>query len=339
MTNRIYISFIVLLMVCFQVSESQGQGMHFSQYYNAPMLLNPANTALTSDADYRLGVNYRSQWASIPVPFNTFSGFADFQLLRNRNLTNWMGMGVAMFSDKAGDGQLALNRYEGFLAYHVQTGNFSMFSVGLSAGWVQRSVDFSKLTFDRQWDGFTFDPSMSSDETGFNAKAEYLDVGAGINYAYYPNEFTYIKFGVGVSHVNQPKESFYNQSNTVKMRPTANVDAILVLGETFTINPSVYYTRQGSAQELVYGMQAKAFLSEDNIGNPTNLLFGIYHRYGDAIVPVLGFEWAGVRFLTSYDFTMSSLSSDVRSNGAIEFSLVYQGRYSGDRDKMNCPRF
>lgn len=326
-------------MACFHVVESSGQGMHFSQYYNAPMLLNPANTALTSDADYRLGVNYRSQWASVPVPFNTFSGFADFQLLRNRNLTNWMGMGVAMFSDKAGDGQLALNRYEGFLAYHVQTGNFSMFSVGLSGGWVQRSVDFSKLTFDRQWDGFTFDPSMSSDETGFNAKAEYLDIGAGVNYAYYPNEYTYIKLGVGVSHINQPKESFYNQSNTVKMRPTANLDVIYMPGESFTINPSVYYTRQGSAQELVYGVQAKAFLSEDNIGNPTNLLFGIYHRYGDAIVPALGFEWAGVRFLTSYDFTMSTLSSDVRSNGAIEFSLIYQGRYSGDRDKMNCPRF
>lgn len=89
----------------------------------------------------------------------------------------------------------------------------------------------------------------------------------------------------------------------------------------------------------MYGIQAMAFVSEDNLGNPTNVVFGAYHRWNDAIVPVLGFEWAGLKFTTSYDFTMSNLSSELRSNGALEFSLIYQGRYTGDRDKMNCPRF
>lgn len=316
-----------------------GQGMHFSQYYNAPMLLNPANTALMSDADFRLGANYRTQWASIPVPFNTFSGFADFQVLRNRNLTNWLGLGVAMFNDKAGDGQLSLGRYEGFVAYHIQTGDYSMFSVGLSGAYVQRSVDFSKLTFDRQWDGFKFDGSAPNGETGWKGATSFIDVGAGINYAYYPNEFTYIKLGIGVSHINQPTESFYGIGNQVQMRPTANMDAIFVTQTMFTLNPSVYYTRQGSAQEIVYGLQAKAFISEDNSGNPTNVIFGAYHRYGDAIIPVLGFQWAGVKFITSYDFTLSGLSDHVNYNGALELSLIYEGMYTGDRDKMNCPRF
>jgi len=43
--------------------------------------------------------------------------------------------------------------------------------------------------------------------------------------------------------------------------------------------------------------------------------------------------------VTSYDFTLSDLSNDVKYNGALEFALIYEGRYSGDRDKMNCPRF
>lgn len=338
--NRCCIYMLIpMLAFLLQHHETYGQGMHFSQYYNSPMLLNPANTALTSDADYRLGANYRSQWASLPVPFNTVSAFGDFQILRNRNLTNWMGMGLAMFSDKAGDGQLALNRYEGFLAYHVQTGNFSMISVGGSCAFVQRSVDYGKLTFDRQWDGFKFDPSMSSEETGYTDKTDFIDVAAGVNYAYYPNENTYIKFGVGLAHVNTPKESFYNQNTTIAMRPTANIDAILVTSETFTINPSLYYTRQGTAQELMYGVQIKAYMSEDAIGNPTNIIVGAYHRYGDAIIGVLGFQWAGAKFITSYDFTMSSLSPNIKSSGAIEFSLIYEGSYHGDRDKMNCPRF
>lgn len=338
--QRLYTYCAIMLAALLSAQhDTVAQGMHFSQYYNAPMLLNPANTALMSDADFRLGVNYRTQWAGLPVPFNTFSGFADFQALRNRNLTNWLGLGLAMFNDKAGDGQLSLGRYEGFVAYHIQTGNFSMFSVGLSGAFVQRSVDFSKLTFDRQWDGFKFDGTAPNGETGWKGETSFIDVGAGVNYAYYPNEFTYIKLGVGLSHVNQPRESFYQMDNKVQMRPTANLDAIFVTASMFTLNPSVYYTRQGSAQEITYGLQAKAFISEDNSGNPTNVIFGVYHRYGDAVIPMLGFQWAGVKFVSSYDITMSGLSEHVKYNGALELSLIYEGMYCGDRDKMNCPRF
>lgn len=336
---KIFCGLMSLVALLLTNDKAKAQGMHFSQYYNAPMLLNPANTALMSDADYRIGTNYRTQWASIPVPFNTFSAFADFQLLRNHNLTNWLGLGLAMFNDKAGDGQLSLGRYEGFVAYHIQTGNFSMFSVGGSCAFVQRSVDFTKLTFDRQWDGFTFDPSLANGETGYNAQTDFIDVSAGINYAYYPNENTYIKLGVGAAHINQPKESFYGQDNSIQIRPTANLDAIFITSETFTINPSVYYTRQGTAQELMYGLKAKAYITEDNYGNPTNVLFGVYHRYNEAVVPVLGFEWVGLRFLASYDFTLSSLSSDTNYSGAMEFALIYEGVYNRHRDKMNCPRF
>ncbi len=99
------------------------QGMHFSQYFNAPLLLNPANTALSPEADYRVGVNYRQQWAAVPVPYNTFAVYGDLQVLRNRNETNWLGLGAAVWNDVAGQGQLTLTRAEAFLAYHIQMGD------------------------------------------------------------------------------------------------------------------------------------------------------------------------------------------------------------------------
>ena len=333
----IVLAFIVALFGL--TNNAHAQGLHFSQYFNAPMLMNPANTALMSSNDFRLGINYRNQWASVPVPFNTFSGFADFQLLKNQNLTNWMGIGAAMFTDKAGDGQLTLNRYQGFIAYHIQTGNFSMVSAGFSVGYAQRTVDFNRLTFDAQWDGFKFDPSANNAENGTVNQTKFYDVSAGVNYAYYPNDDVYVKLGIGLAHINQPKESFYSFDNKVQMRPTINLDALFITSSSFTLNPSVYYTRQGSAQELMYGLQIKAFLSEDNLGNPTNVLTGVYHRWSDAVVPMLGFEWAGVKFIASYDITMSDLGPAVRSQGAFELAIMYQGLYSGYRDKMNCPRF
>ena len=73
---------IVLFSCCFTTSLF-GQGLHFSQYYNAPMLINPANTGLIEDYDWRAGVNYRNQGATIPIPYNTSSVFADAALLND----------------------------------------------------------------------------------------------------------------------------------------------------------------------------------------------------------------------------------------------------------------
>src|SRR5271156_1590388 len=107
----------ILFALCLLISgEAWGQSMHFSQYYNAPLLLNPANTALMPDEDYRAGLNYRNQWAVVPVPYNTFSAFADFKVggnKNNENHNNWLGIGLAFFNDNAGDGNLALNEIQG----------------------------------------------------------------------------------------------------------------------------------------------------------------------------------------------------------------------------------
>src|SRR5690606_15993277 len=146
----------LLSIICGFSIESFAQGMHFSQYYNAPLLLNPANAGLMPDNDYRVGVNYRKQWASIPVPYQTIAAFADFQAMRTKNETNWLGAGLSFWNDKVGDGGLSLTRLEATLAYHIQLGDYSMVSVGAAGAYAQRSVDFNKFTFDNQWDGFVF---------------------------------------------------------------------------------------------------------------------------------------------------------------------------------------
>lgn len=39
------------------------QDLHFSQFFNAPLLTNPANTGFIPEGDYRIGFNIRNQWA------------------------------------------------------------------------------------------------------------------------------------------------------------------------------------------------------------------------------------------------------------------------------------
>jgi len=324
--------------------RSTAQDLHFSQYYHSPMLLNPANTGLVPDRDYRVGANYRSQWAAVPVPYQTFSAYGDFQLFRDRaDGRSWLALGAAMFNDRVGDGELSLVRTEAFAAYHVTLGETSMLSVGLSAGYSQRSINFGLLTFDTQWDGFAFNPGMASGETGNVVKTSYADAGAGINYAVFPNENVYIKIGVGAAHINQPRETFYEQENRIGIRPTANVDVLFRGGESFILNPSVYYTRQRNVQEITFGTLAFiAVTGEDRQGARSHLVLGGFHRLNDAIIAAVGYEWSGFRALVSYDYNTSTLATQVKGNGAYELGVRYQGLYARDRPQRptyGCPRF
>lgn len=348
--KKLTLSYIAsgIVAICLNMApgRSTAQGIHFSQYYNAPMLLNPANTSLMSDKDFRLGANYRSQWAGI-VPYNTFSAYGDFQLARNDDYSNWLGIGGALFNDKAGDGELALTRVEGCLAYHITLSETSMFSGGISVGYSQRSLNFDKLTYGLQWDGFKFDPAKLNGEKAGLVKTNFIDVGAGLNYAFFPNETMYFKVGAGVAHVNQPVETFYSNAssgttadNKLGMRPTLNLDALVRMNEAFTINPSLYFTYQKQSYQLVAGSLGMFYLGGQK-ERPTQLILGAYHRLAESVIAVAGMEWSGTKLMFSYDYTVSSLSAENKGNGAFELALIYQGMYGqmGSRRTLNCPRF
>ncbi len=334
---------VLLLYAAFGIRHSAfAQGIHFSQYFNSPLLSNPANTGLMPDADYRVGAAYRSQWGAVPVPYHTFNFFGDFQAMRSRNETNWLGAGLAAYSDKAGDGELAMNRYEGFVAYHVQLGEKSLISAGGSVAYVQRSIDFSKFTWDAQWDGFAFDTRKTTNEKDMLSKTTYVDVSTGINYSYSPNEFIYIKISAAATHINQPKETFLGSENTIGIRPIGNIDITARVGDYLIINPSVLYTQQKSASELLYG-SLFIIKAGQGTGTTNNILLGAYHRMNDAVVIAFGYEWKGLRVMTSYDYTISNLGQYINHNGAAEIGLVWQGMYHDDgaarRRAFMCPRF
>ena len=324
-----------------------GQSMHFSQYYNAPMLLNPANTALMPDNDFRVGLNYRNQWAAVPVPYNTFSAFGDLKVGGNKDQghNNWLGLGFAFFNDKAGDGDLSLTQLQASMAYHLQLNEFTMISAGLSGAYIQRSVNFDNLTFYAQCDGLAFNTNLPTNEKVGVLKDNYYTVGAGLNFAWFPNESVYAKLGAGVNNINEPVETFYKDSkNVILYRPTVNLDVLMKMSDVVIVNPSVYYTSQGGASELVAGTLFRTILSDPHQLNPltTQLILGAYYRLGDAVIGAAGIQVGNIQFMASYDFTVSSLAPYNASYGALEFSLIYQGKYyknQGMKHTYSCPRF
>jgi len=320
------------------------QDLHFSQFMNSPLTTNPANTGFIPEADYRIGVHYRSQWTSIPVPYKTSSVFGDFQLLRNQLQNGWLGAGFVVLNDVAGRGNLRSNKVYGSLAYHQMLGLSSLLSAGVNAGYVSKRIDVTKFTFDNQWNGKFFDAALNNGELQFaSGNTEYIDLQVGMNYAYFPNEEAYVNAGFSVHHLNQARETFFrNGTNQIARRYIGFLNGSFKVNDDWILNPNTYFSSQARATELVVGMNAAYNVS----GNGSFVFIaGGYLRWRDAAIAMIGFEKNNIRFTFTYDATTSSLSRYNASQGAYEFSLLHQGYYQqGFADKnlkrqSLCPRF
>lgn len=322
---------------------SKAQDLHFSQFFNSPLTTNPANTGFLPESDYRLGAHYRSQWASIPVPYRTMSIFGDAQVFRDRFETGWVGLGGVILQDKAGSGNLSSTKVYGSAAYHQMLGNTGLLSAGFNLGWVNKRVDITKFTFDNQWNGQFFDIAAPSGEAFAASSINYLDVQLGLNYAYFPTDNIYIHAGFSMHHLNRPRESFFNEragyDNRISPRYIAFADAMIKINNQWILSPGGFFTTQAKAMQVSVGMHANYNLSGDG---DQQLIAGIYVRGRDAAIPMIGYQWKNIRFMFSYDATTSDFRDYTNVYGATEYALIYNGFYStfsGDRRQTLCPSF
>jgi hypothetical protein len=122
------------------------------------------------------------------------------------------------------------------------------------------------------------------------------------------------------------------------MRFTGFLNGSFKVDEQWIINPNIYFSEQAKAYEIVGGLNAHY-----NVGGEgeSELIGGLYYRYNDAIIPMLGLVYKDYTFTFTYDATMSSLRAYNNGRGAFEFSLTKNGFFSaGHTDRQSlCPNF
>lgn len=324
-----YILYLFMVLGSLCATDIQAQDLHFSQFFNSPLTTNPANTGFLPEYDYRLGANYRQQWLSIPAQFKTMSIYGDAQAFRDRFESGWVGLGGVILRDVAGSGNLTSTKVYGSAAYHQMLGSTGLLSVGFNIGWANKRVDVTKFTYDNQWNGKYFDAGAPSGENFAATSINYLDVQVGLNYAYFPTDNIYLHAGASVHHVNSPRETFFSNTpgydNTIPKRYIGFADAVIKVNDRVIVSPGAYYTTQAKSSEFTLGMHGNYNLSGDG---ELQVIGGVYYRSGDAVIPMLGFQWKSVRITFTYDATTSSLKNYNNMRGASEFALLYQGFYN-----------
>ncbi len=334
--NIRFLKLLFIPAVIVVTMQIKAQDPHYSQFSNTPLLMNPA---LTSDlkCDIRALTNYRSQWKSISVPYNTFTFSYDMGIRRDVARSGFLGAGIVFTNDKAGDTELSLNQVNLSLAYHLRTSMYNTFSVGILGGYAQRTIKPDKFQWDSQFNGTAFDPNLPSNEpSDLSTLSSYADFGAGISWNYcesekfiYANNQVIADAGIAVFHVNRPDLSFYTSSvDRLPMKVVIHASSrIGVINKQNALVPVLLYMQQGPLKNINAGLFIRNILKNASIytGNIKGAAFsfGSMYRVGDAVIPQIQFEYANFALGLSYDVNVSGLTRCTYGRGGFEISLRF----------------
>lgn len=341
--KKIYAA-LFLLWMSLGAAKLSAQDIHFSQYFHNPVLVNPAFTG-NHNGVFRVNLNYRNQWVQIPTvgassPYVTYSGSFDARLMPDRLGNDKFGIGVTIFSDRAGDGALTTQSAMFSIAYHKATDRYGKhhLTLGLQAGIVNKRIDLTKLLFEEQLVDFGFDPNAFNGENNFDGGSMlYADVNVGALWQSAPSEYFQYYLAFALHHVATPGESFLQDaSNELDHRYVAQAGADIKLGRYASLSPTFLYMTQANAQQWNIGTAFNYDVNEDFYW-----FAGVWTRIKDAVIVGTGFDYKSLKLGITYDINISEFRGATNTVGAIELGAVYIFRNQNQRFyyEKYCPRF
>jgi type IX secretion system PorP/SprF family membrane protein len=321
------------------------QDLHFSQFFETPLLQNPALAGIFT-GDYRIQGVYRDQWNSFTNGYRTGSFNGEYKLPVGRT-DDFLTLGLQVLYDKAGTAGLTSTQVYPVINYNKSLSNTHpmYLSLGFMGGYVEKRIDQSKITTNSQFDGAAFNPSLPNGETFPSPDIHYWDgsVGMSFNSSFGQNQQHTMYFGVAYHHLNRPMNSFY-QNTAVELQPKWVVSG----GAKFNIDERSEFTvqgmfsSQGIARETIGGVMYGYKLGEFTDDPKYVLGIGAYVRWADAFIPVIKLDMLPLSMAISYDVNISTLSTVSQGQGGFELSISYTGfldRENSAKNKMLCPRF
>jgi type IX secretion system PorP/SprF family membrane protein len=339
--KKLLLSSICLLLATLSV---QAQDIHFSQFYENAILRNPGLTGIFS-GDFKAGVNYRTQWGNISVPFNTVYATAETRIAVNSEVGDYVSFGAAFSYDKAGS--IDFNSMQIYPAVNynksMEDDHNSYLSLGFAAGYIQRSVDINKMTFSSQYVNGNYSSSNPSGENITVTSLNNFDLGAGISFnsSMGPNNAINYYIGASAFHVLQPKQAFADINgfarNTMKWQGNLGFKANFTRQYSLTVH--VNYSNQKPYQEWIGG----GFLGWHSVAEQAksfSLYAGLFYRLNDAYIPTLKVDYRTYSIAVSYDINTSSLKPATNGAGGYEVSLFARGILKKDKpNAQKCPHF
>jgi len=335
---------------------THAQDQQFSQFFAAPLTLNPALSG-AFNGQYRVGLVYRNQWQNqLESPMVSYAAAADFRFgleSRGKKSQDGLGAGLLFYADRFGNTGFSTNQVAVSAAFHKSLSDFNdqYLTLGAQIGIAQRNVNFENIFFQDQFngtDGYDNPTAEPFPENNFT----YSDFGVGLNYTWIPQSGAGLFAGAAIHHIMEPQVSFFtnaenpedNNDNKLHRKITAYLAGQLPLSSLVQFHPRALIHIQGPHRMVNAGSNIRLVINEFagtaiHLGGWARVVKGTQAPFVmDAVVAMAGFEFNNILLGLSYDIGVSSLDvgNPTRRN-VFEVSVAYLGNY--DYSTVYCPSF
>jgi len=251
------------------------------------------------------------------------------------------GLGLLVTLDGSVTGNLNTTTAHGSYAYSIDINRKYSARFGAQAGYVQRSVDFSKLVFSDQ-----INSGGPTVENTLLPTVQYLDFAVG-GILFSQNFYV----GLSANHINSPRDAFLGDI-TSRVQPKVSFQTGFTIPTVRTnrkvlqsFSGALLYKKQGRADQLDLGVYYKLL----------GLIFGTWYRglpfstdyripspNTDALIFMVGIYTQTFKFGYSYDITLSDLYGNTRGSHEISLQLEYPFKRKGKKPRYKlvpCPEF
>ncbi|MEO6917328.1 MAG: PorP/SprF family type IX secretion system membrane protein [Chitinophagaceae bacterium] len=325
-------------------ANTDAQDIHFSQFFEAPLLRNPSLAGIFT-GDIRVQAVYRDQWNSFTNAYRSGSFNVEYKKPVGKS-DDFITAGLQILYDKAGTAGLTSTYLLPAVNYHksLSSQKVMYLSVGFMGGIIQKSIDRSKITTNSQYDGTAYNPSLADGESFLNAKYTVPDgsVGTSFNSTFGEEERHSYYFGIAYHHINRPRNSFYRSANAA-----LNAKYVFSGGVKYAIDDATSFalqadvSQQGPFSEIIGGAMYSFKIGDPEAPSYT-IHGGAFLRWKDALIPVIKIDYNPVSVAISYDVNVSQLKTASQGRGGVELSISYVGffdRENSSRNRVLCPRF
>jgi type IX secretion system PorP/SprF family membrane protein len=326
---------ILAVFSILSVRSAVSQDMHFSQFTNFSQLYNPALTGQFEQL-LRINVGRREQWNGVVNGYETNGLDGQYKLLSNFN-DNFLGFGLIALQDKAGKSGIKSLNVKASAAFHMLVNEKNMISSGVQFGYEQRSFDLGGLSWDSQWNGVNYDPTLDDRERFVTTNRNYMDVGVGLNWKTRRRKWR-ISTGYALFHARQQITIVARGDDRNQLRHVVNGNFIKKY-RFVEIQYNYLYQRQAGAQEIMFGLDVNYRIGSDskftNRTTSSTIHGGVNVRWSDALHPFIGFDYKKfVGFTFGYDFRFPKIQYLEERPGALEVGIYYSGMPERKRMKI-----
>lgn len=325
------------------------QDFHYSQFYNAPLHLNPALTGIFR-GDVRFMGNYKSQWTDVPVDYKTVTLAVDKKFLKTSVAgKGFLSGGLAFNYDRAGDSKLTWANLDLNLSYTKALSKTIILSGGVKGAVIQRSFETGNLRYNNQFDEVRgiVDLNLPTGEAFDTDGKVFGDLSAGINLRLQAKQTSTLVFrndrrskadvGVALHHILKPDQAFYDNADVpLESRLSPYAIGVLQVLPRVDVRAAVTYQNQGPFYDEFVAMLGGRVWVKNSLSKRISLSAGMGLRRDkiqDAYWPTFEVTYDNWRVGLNYDFNTSQFDIATENRGGMELSVRYIIR------KIRLPEF